>query len=56
MCVFAFFVLTGHRDLKQDRLNRAKQLKEQKRNDLFLQRRIGEAAGVAVCWCLSLLA
>lgn len=35
--------MTG-RDLKGDRLNRAKQMKEQKRNELFLQRRIGEFA------------
>jgi len=36
---------TMDKDLKQDRLNRARQAKEQKRQDLFLQRRIGSADG-----------
>ena len=36
---------TTEKDLKQDRLNRARQAKEQKRQDLFLQRRIGSADG-----------
>jgi len=36
---------TMEKDLKQDRLNRARQVKEQKRQDLFLQRRIGSADG-----------
>lgn len=34
----------SHRDLKLDRLNRARQLKEQKRHEQFLQRRIGETS------------